>query len=233
MPSTNRKTQARTSSALQPRLSQPPASTQAPDLATGSSAPPARDHTLEESLGAQIRLLRRRAELTGADLAGQAGISLGMLSKIENGQISPSLSTLQSVCASLNVPLSQLFSTFEEQRDCSFVPSGKGVVIERLGSKAGHEYQLLGHLLGGPIIVEPYLITLHDEAQPYTSFRHEGTELIHMLTGCVAYRHGEHSYEMGPGDTLLFDSMAPHGPEKLIEKPMTYLSIIMHLRGDR
>ena len=201
-----------------------------PDLPTGSSAAPVRELTLEQSLGAQIRLLRRRAELTGADLASGAGISLGMLSKIENGQISPSLTTLQAVCKALSVPMSQLFSTFEEQRDCSCVKAGEGVAIERRGTKAGHEYRLLGHVLGGPVVVEPYLITLHEEAQPYTGFRHDGVELIYMLTGEVLYRHGDRAYALSAGDALLFDSAAPHGPERLIRKPMTYLSIIVYPR---
>jgi transcriptional regulator with XRE-family HTH domain len=200
------------------------------NLPTGSSAAPVREMTLEESLGAQIRLLRRRADLTGAELATSAGISLGMLSKIENGQISPSLATLQAVCGALNVPLSQLFSTFEERRDSSLVKKGQGVVIERRGTKAGHEYQLLGHVLGGPVVMEPYLITLHEEARPYTSFRHEGIELIYMLSGRVRYRHGDRSYDLSAGDTLLFDSAAPHGPEELTDKPMTYLSIIVYPR---
>ncbi|MFT9015475.1 MAG: XRE family transcriptional regulator [Acetobacter sp.] len=203
---------------------------QADELATGSLASPARELTLEESLGAQVRQLRRRAELTGGDLAAAAGISLGMLSKIENGQISPSLATLQAVCRALSVPLSQLFATAEEQHDCSFVKTGQGVAIERRGTKAGHHYRLLGHLLSGPVVMEPYLITLDDDAQPYTSFRHQGVEVLYMLSGRVAYRHGEEVYEMGPGDTLMFDSQAPHGPEKLIETPMTYLSIIVYPR---
>lgn len=214
-------------------VSRPPSAARAQgaeELPTGSSAAPVRELTLEESLGAQIRLLRRRAELTGSDLANAAGISLGMLSKIENGQISPSLATLQAVCRALNVPLSQLFATFEEQRDCSFVKAGGGVVIERRGTKAGHEYELLGHLLGGPMVVEPYMITLHEEAKPYSSFRHEGVELIYMLSGRVVYRHGDERYTMEPGDTLLFDCRAPHGPEELIEKPMRYLSIIVYPR---
>jgi transcriptional regulator with XRE-family HTH domain len=200
------------------------------DLTTGSSAAPVREMTLEESLGAQIRLLRRRADLTGSELASTAGISLGMLSKIETGQISASLTTLQAVCGALNVPLSHLFSTFEERRDSSIVKKGKGVVIERRGTKAGHEYQLLGHVLGGPVVLEPYLITLHEEARPYTSFRHEGVEMIYMLSGRVRYRHGENSYDLSEGDTLLFDSAAAHGPELLIQKPMTYLSIIVYPR---
>ena len=197
-------------------------------LLTGSNAP---GYSLEQALGAQIRLLRRRVELTVAELAASAGISAGMLSKIENGQISPSLSTLQAVSGSLGVPLTQLFATFEEQRDCSFVPAGQGVAIERRGSKAGHRYNLLGHALGGPVVVEPYLITLHEEAVPYTGFHHAGIEFIYMLTGEVIYRHGEETYHLHPGDALLFDSAAPHGPERLLVKPMTFLSIIIYPRG--
>lgn len=179
----------------------------------------------------QVRALRRRADLTVAELAGEAGISTGMLSKIENGQISPSLATLQSLSKALNVPITQLFATFEERRDCSFVRAGQGVIIERRGTKVGHRYSLLGHGLGGPVVVEPYLITLHDEAQPYTGFHHAGTEFIYMLTGEVVYRHGDQTYHLRPGDALMFDSAALHGPERLITKPMTYLSIIVYPRG--
>ncbi|MCE0742312.1 XRE family transcriptional regulator [Acetobacter sicerae] len=204
--------------------------TQTDDLATGSFATPARELTLEESLGAQIREKRRKADLTGTELANAAGISLGMLSKIENGQISPSLATLQSVSHALNISLSQLFATAEEQRDCSFVRSGQGVTIERRGTKAGHQYNLLGHLLSGPVVVEPYLISLHEGAEPYVSFRHDGIEVIYMLTGRLIYRHGDQTYEMGPGDTLMFDSQAPHGPEKFLTGSISYLSIITYSR---
>jgi len=153
-----------------------------------------------------------------------------MLSKIENGSISPSLLTLSSLARALNVPISRLFSETEEQRDCSFVKKGQGVRIERRGTKAGHLYDLIGHALGGPISVEPYLITLKSDAGPYTDFRHAGVELIYMLTGKVRYRHGDRSYVMEPGDTLFFDAAARHGPEGLIKAPMTYLSIIIYPR---
>jgi transcriptional regulator with XRE-family HTH domain len=201
-------------------------------LATGSGAAPAAEFTLEQALGDQIRTLRRRAEMSAADLASGAGISASMLSKIENGQISPSLSTIQAVAQSLNVPISQLFARFDEQRDCSFVPAGQGVVIERRGTKSGHIYSLLGHGLDGPIVAEPYLITLKEEAAPYTGFHHAGIEFIYMLTGEVVYRHGDQSYHLRPGDALLFDSAALHGPETLVVKPMTYLSIIIYPRAD-
>lgn len=198
------------------------------ELATGSGAPPISERTLERAIGAQIRELRRRFHLSVADLASAATISAGMLSKIENGQISPSLSTLQAVAGALNVPITTLFSTFEEKRDCSFVREGQGVVIERRGTKVGHVYQLLGHALAGELMVEPYLITLKEGAAPYTGFRHDGVEFIYMLSGEVLYRHADETYHLRPGDALLFDSAALHGPEELIVTPMTYLSIIVY-----
>ena len=125
------------------------------DYVTGSGAPAAAAVTLEQALGVQVRSIRRELDLTVSDLAGAASISVGMLSKIENGQISPSLATLQAISKALNVPITTLFSAFEERRDCSFVRAHQGVIIERRGTKVGHQYELLGHGLGGDIVVEP------------------------------------------------------------------------------
>jgi transcriptional regulator with XRE-family HTH domain len=202
----------------------------ASDLRTGSQAPHEVTRSLESGIGAEVRRLRKDLDLTVAELGAAAGISTGMLSKIENGSISPSLLTLSSLAKALNVPIGRLFSETDEQRDCSFVKAGQGVRIERRGTKAGHLYDLLGHSLGGTIGAEPYLITLKSDAVPYTEFRHAGIEFIYMLTGKVRYRHGDRSYVMEPGDALFFDAAARHGPEELIKAPMTYLSIIIYPR---
>jgi transcriptional regulator with XRE-family HTH domain len=199
---------------------------------TGSNAPVITQRTLEQSIGSQVRSYRTRLGLKAADLAAAAGISGSLMSKIETGQVSASLSTLQAVAQALNAPLAAFFTTSEERRDCSFVRAGQGVVIERRGTKAGHLYRLLGPSLAGDLAVEPYLITLSEEAVPYTAFQHAGTELIYMISGRVAYRHADKTYELGPGDTLMFDATAVHGPETLIELPMTYLSIIVYGRAD-
>lgn len=199
-------------------------------IRTGSNAPEGGRRTLERALGLQIRHLRRQNDLSIADLSGSAAISSGMLSKIENGQISPSLSTVNAIAEALGVPISTLFAAFEDRRDCSHVKAGQGLVIERRGTKAGHLYQLLGHSLRGDVVVEPYLITLQADAVAYAGFQHEGIEFIYMLTGEVVYRHGEQSYRLAPGDALLFDSGALHGPEALTALPSTYLSIIVYPR---
>jgi DNA-binding XRE family transcriptional regulator/uncharacterized RmlC-like cupin family protein len=184
------------------------------------------------ALGAQVRALRRARDLSVLDLAAAAGISSGMLSKIENGQISPSLSTVQAIAAALNTPFTSLFAAFEEKLDCSHVPRGTGVVIERRGTKAGHVYELLGAGIGGEMMVEPYLITLEADATPYTGFRHAGVEFIYMLTGEVVYRHADRDYRLRPGDALLFDPGALHGPADIVRRPATFLSIIIHARTD-
>ena len=202
------------------------------ELKTGSLAPQsAASRSIAESIGAQVRSIRRKLDLTGTELAVQAGLSAGMLSKIENGAVSASIESLEALSRALNVPLTTFFASYEEQRDCSYVLGGKGVTIERRGTKAGHQYQLLGHSISGEIVVEPYLITLTEEAKPYTMFQHAGVEFIYMLTGKVVYRHADKAYPLSPGDALFFDSAALHGPEELTKLPMTYLSVIIYPRG--
>jgi transcriptional regulator with XRE-family HTH domain len=153
-----------------------------------------------------------------------------MLSKIEIGQISASLATLDAIAGALNVSLASLIAGTEPRRNCSFVKAGAGFGIGRRGTKAGHRYELLGYSVSGPVAIEPYLITLAEGAAASSSFQHAGVELIYMLTGRVSYRHGDDVYDMQPDDTLFFDASARHGPENLRELPSTYLSFIVYPR---
>jgi len=199
---------------------------------TGSTAPTTNERSLERALGHQIRAIRRKQDLSINDLAAAAGMSNGMLSKIENGGISPSLSSLQAISTVLKVSLSTLFASSEERQDCSYVPAGQGVTLERRGTKVGHIYNLLGHVLRGDVVVEPYLITLKDQAAPHTTFAHSGVEFIYMLHGTLGYRHGSRSYVLKEGDALLFDSSAQHGPETIPDGETVYLSIIVYPRAE-
>lgn len=189
-----------------------------------------REKNLEAAIGRQVRELRRRQRLTGSELANQAGLSVGMLSKIENGVISPSLTTLQTLANALRVPLIQLFSGYEEPRGAMHVKAGTAVEVERAGTRAGHQYRLLGHIgsNNSGVVVEPYLIELSTESDRFPTFQHEGIELLYMLEGQLGYRHGDQIYHLEPGDSLLFDADSPHGPEQLLELPARYLSIISY-----
>ncbi|MDH3412300.1 MAG: XRE family transcriptional regulator [Gammaproteobacteria bacterium] len=185
---------------------------------------------LEIAIGLQVRAFRRQLNMTVAELSKQAQLSPGMLSKIENGLTSPSLATLKSLSQALNVPVTSFFRKYEEERDASFVKAGEGLIIERRGSRAGHQYQLLGHTIGKQVFVEPYLISLTEESDVFPLFQHSGVEFIYMLQGKVVYRHGSRTYPLEPGDSLFFDSDAPHGPEDLVSLPIRFLSVIIEPR---
>ncbi|MFK7994486.1 MAG: helix-turn-helix domain-containing protein [Granulosicoccus sp.] len=188
---------------------------------------------LEVAIGLEVRLLRKHVGLTVAELAEKSGVSLGMLSKIENGLTSPSLTTLQSIAHSLGVQISQLLKRFEEQRPAHFVGAGEGAAQERRGTRAGHQYQLLGFLGSNDsgVIVEPYMITLNDDSDVFPTFQHDGLEFLYMLEGSVEYRHADEVFIMQAGDSLFFHADAPHGPERLITLPARYLSIISYPQG--
>jgi transcriptional regulator with XRE-family HTH domain len=185
---------------------------------------------LEEAIGRQVRGYREKLNLTISELARIASMSAGMLSKIENGATSPSLSSIQALARALQVPVTSLFRSFEVTRDATYVKSGAGLKIERRGTRAGHQYELLGHTREGQLVVEPYVVTLTETSDVFPVFQHEGIELIYMLEGEVGYRHGDKVYVLTPGDSLYFDSDVPHGPEELRRLPIRFLSVISHLR---
>lgn len=189
-----------------------------------------REKVLEVAIGREVRAFRKQKEITVAELASMTGLSIGMLSKIENGNTSPSLSTLQTLANSLSVPLTSFFRRFEEQRMAVHTKAGEGVELEREGTRAGHQYNLLGHIGANTsgVIVEPYLITLSEQSDVFPVFQHGGIEAIYMLEGKVDYRHGDKVFSLVPGDTLFFDADAPHGPEVLVDLPARYLSIISY-----
>lgn len=188
------------------------------------------EKVLEVAIGREIHAFRKQQNITVAELAAETNLSIGMLSKIENGNTSPSLSTLQTISNALSVPLTAFFRQYEEQRMAVHTKAGEGVQIEREGTRAGHQYNLLGHIGGNSssVIVEPYLITLDNESDTFKTFQHSGIETIFMLEGEVNYLHGNQIYCLKPGDTLFFDADAPHGPEKLVKLPARYLSIISY-----
>ncbi len=192
----------------------------------------ARGRWLEEAIGREVKRFREKLGITISELAKGAGMSAGMLSKIENGATSPSLASLQALSRALQVPVTALFRGYEEIRDASFVKAGQGLTIERRGTRAGHQYQLLGHSPHGPLMVEPYMITLTQESDVFPTFQHAGLEFLYMLEGNVVYRHGDKTYDMHPGDALFIDADAPHGPEELRKLPIRYLSVISYRREE-
>jgi transcriptional regulator with XRE-family HTH domain len=188
------------------------------------------EKVLEVAIGREVKAVRKQQNITVLELSKKTGISPGMLSKIENGLTSPSLTTLQTLSEALSVSLTSFFRRFEEQRSAVLVKAGSGMDVDRAGTRAGHQYNLLGHVGSNAsgVIVEPYLIELTTESDTFATFQHDGIEFIYMLEGEVDYHHAGQVYRLEPGDSFTFDADAPHGPGKLTTLPARYLSIITY-----
>jgi transcriptional regulator with XRE-family HTH domain len=197
------------------------------------AVPEVTGNQLEVAIGREVRAYRRKHGMTIMDLARAAGLSLGMMSKIENGIISASLTTLQALSRALAVPLTSLLKRSEDVRDAMFVKAGAGISIERCGTRASNQYSLLGYIDASmsEVSVEPYLVSLTEDVGRLTLLQHAGMKFIYMLEGEIAYRHGATLYGMSPGDSLFFDAASPHGPDQLLKLPVRFVSIVSYRLG--
>jgi transcriptional regulator with XRE-family HTH domain len=189
--------------------------------------PPSDRLSPDQYLGMLVRKYRLHQGLTIAEVSSRAGISKGMLSKIENGQTSASLGTLHKLARALGLTLSTLLRNYDVPvGGAQHVKAGEGMEVVRRGTKRGHTYQLLAHNRGSQQIFEPFLITIDNKGERFPLFEHSGIEFIYMLEGKMEYRHGQFTCLMEPGDALTFPGHIPHGPDVLIEVPIKMLSII-------
>ena len=119
--------------------------------------------SLEQKLGSSLRNRRVRHDLKISDVAKLANISQGMLSKIENGQVSTSLETLKRLCDVLGLTLSQLFADIDRpQGTAQLVKAGEGLEVVRRGTERGHTYHLLAYQHGEQKTIEPLLVIMDD-----------------------------------------------------------------------
>jgi transcriptional regulator with XRE-family HTH domain len=184
-------------------------------------------------VGQNVRRLRLERGVTLSELAASAGISLAMLSRLEKGDVSPSLETLASLAEALGTgPAALLKDESAQQSDAQFVPKGEGLEVVRRGTRRGHTYHLLASDRGPKRVFEPYLVTLTSKSEVFPEFDHPGVEFIHILEGSLRYRHGSESYLLKPGDSLTFRGDVPHGPDKLLKLPVRMLSIIIYGGGE-
>jgi len=185
------------------------------------------DRRMARAIGVQVRTFRNQLGLTVAKVAELTGLSPGMLSKIENGNASPSLTTLHALSRAFKVPMTYFFQSYQDQHGCCYVKKGGGILIEHRGSKVGHQYQLLGHGVGKDVSVAPYMIELTDRSEVFPRFQHPGVEFIYMLEGEVVYQHANVDYRLCPGDSLFFEASTAHGPSELVKLPIRFLSVIV------
>ncbi len=176
-------------------------------------------------VGERVRDARRALGLTMAQFAEVAEISLGMVSKIEHGQTSPSLSTLTRLAHAARVPITAFFRGLDEEHDVVIVRAGERMEILHEGTREGHVYEDLGSLRGPTRIIEPMMVTLESGDEVFPLFQHEGVEFLHMLEGAMDYGYGPTNYRLEAGDTIQIHGEVAHGPVELVDLPVCFLSV--------
>ena len=158
------------------------------------------------SLGNKLRQLRSERNVSQRDLARMAGLSPNSISLIERDETSPSVSTLQSLAAALNVRMSYFF---EEETPSSIlhISSGdrpkiksEGMVIEGMGKTLSFQE------------LEPFVITLEPYAGSGGEHQvvHSGHEFVYCLQGQIEYVIDGKVYLVGTEDILIFEASLPH-----------------------
>lgn len=187
------------------------------------------ERSVERGVGKAIRDLRLKNHLTLSEISARVGIGRGMLSKIENGLGASSLDTLWRIAQVLGVPLVELFRHHDVPEGGAYLSRARDC-IEVVREK-GHQafiYHLLAYDKGPRRAFEPFLISIDHATDVLPEFEHPGTEFIYMLAGSIEYRHGQQLYLLEAGDALTFQGNVPHGPERLVELPIRFLSIIVY-----
>ena len=183
------------------------------------------EQSLRLVIGERVREARRQQSLTIVGLADRCDLSKGMLSKIENGQTSPSLATLVRLSDALSMPVTAFFRGLDEEHDVLFVKAGTGLDIQHRPDHAGHRYQLLGRMRSPHDRFEPMLITLTERSDTFPLYQHSGSEMLYMLAGRMEYGYGRARFTLEAGDALQFLGDVPHGPTALVQLPVQFLAI--------
>ncbi len=162
-------------------------------------------------IGPRVRALREAMDLSLRDLAERCGVSAPMLSQVERGETSPTLSIAGRIAAGLELRLSQLLR-LDESGTVTIVRAGER---RRGGSpERGHAIEVLTAPLPGQR-AELSRHTLAAGARtggPGHPPRHEpGSRVIALVQdGRVVLDIDGGRHELSAGDCVTFDADLPH-----------------------
>jgi transcriptional regulator with XRE-family HTH domain len=161
-------------------------------------------------IGQKIRGLRQAKGLSLAQLGAHSGLSAGMLSKIENGQIVPTLPTLLRIAMVFGVGLDHFFASGEDRPVLEIVRREDRL---RLPGLASGDPAFFFESLDFPVPdrpLESYLAEFPEGAPASDPHRHPGVELIYVTEGAIElFIHGG-TRHLSRGDSIYFDSGFDH-----------------------
>lgn len=160
------------------------------------------------ALAQRIRATRLERGLTLEEVAAQAGLTRGWLSKVENFRVTPSLPALDAICQAMAVPLAELFEGLDEHPPVVILRKQERPQIRRDSPLSELVYEPLAEARPARNM-DPFVITVPptDTRPPLT---HAGEEFVYLLEGAMTLEYGEESHILAPGDTAYFNGETPH-----------------------
>ncbi|MCX7289355.1 MAG: XRE family transcriptional regulator [Rhodobacterales bacterium] len=176
------------------------------------------------NLGLRVRDLRRSLGWTLEEAAGRAGLARSTLSKIENGQMSPTYDALKKLASGLAISVPQLFtppSTAQINGRMAITKHGAG----QTQATATYEHELLATTLTRKQML-PYRATIR--ARSFDEFdgwvRHDGEEFLYVLTGVIRlYTEFYEAVDLRRGDSAYYDAAMGHNVISLSDEDATIL----------
>jgi transcriptional regulator with XRE-family HTH domain len=181
-------------------------------------------HVEPLNLGDRVRELRRSRGWTLEEAARRAGLARSTLSKIENGQMSPTYDALKKLAGGLSISVPQLFtppSKAQINGRMAVTKSGEG----QAQATVTYEHELLAAgLLKKQML--PYRATIR--ARSFDEFagwvRHDGEEFLYVLTGVVRlYTEFYEPVDLRRGDSAYYDAAMGHNVISLSDDDATIL----------
>lgn len=175
-------------------------------------------------LGRRVRELRKARGWTLEQAAREARLARSTLSKIENGQMSPTYEALKKLAGGLSITVPQLFTPPSRPQ-----VSGRMAVTKASEGQAQatvtYEHRLLAGMLRGKRML-PY--TARIRARGLEEFggwvRHDGEEFLYVLTGVVRlYTEFYEPVELRRGDSAYYDATMGHNVISLSPEDATIL----------
>jgi transcriptional regulator with XRE-family HTH domain len=162
-------------------------------------------------IGPKIRELRRRKSMGLVQLGEHTGLSSGMLSKIERGQLFPTLPTLLRIALVFGVGLDHFFAETEKRTTLAVVRKTERLRLpDRPDAK---EPSYFFESLDFPVTdrkMEAYFAEFPTGGRRSEPHRHQGAELIYVLRGQIEVCVADDAVELGEGDAMYFDSSVAH-----------------------
>jgi transcriptional regulator with XRE-family HTH domain len=160
-------------------------------------------------IGPKIRALRLAKKLRLAQLGEHTGLSPGMLSKIERGQLFPTLPTLLKIAMVFGVGLEHFFTDLVERPTVAVVRKKERVRLpDRLDDRPPSYFFSSLDFPAPDRSMDAYYAEF--EAPPTEPHSHIGAEIVYVVNGKLAVHVDSQDIVLSEGDSLYFDSSCPH-----------------------